>query len=296
MKPETSGPKSLLTLPEQETSINEYEDYHQTSKQYDTTRVPVGIDRIVETLEGTTAALSDQTVLDAGCGTGSYLIALADKVRTMHGIDLNSGMLAKAEARSEPHTNVHLREGAITDLPYDSNTFDGILCNQVLHHVSDGDASRDDYAAVRQVVQSAHDTLKKNGALIFNISSHEQCKDGFWWASLIPEAVEIVVTRTPSLDMLQAIMEEVGFERVGSKIVVDDVLQGENYFDSTGPLKKMWRDGDSTWSLASDQELAHAITKVTALKNDGDADQYLIDQDVARKDIGQTTCFFGYKT
>ena len=37
--------------------------------------------------------LAEQTVLDAGCGTGDYVGTLASHVRRMEGVELNEGML-----------------------------------------------------------------------------------------------------------------------------------------------------------------------------------------------------------
>jgi ubiquinone/menaquinone biosynthesis C-methylase UbiE len=117
----------------------------------------------MEVLTKSTNSVSEQIILDAGCGTGNYLLTLANRVGTLHGLDLNSGMLEQAEKKTKRCANVFLKEGSITELPYNTDTFDGIICNQVIHHVTDGDAEQDDFAAVRQVVKSAHGTLKEGG-------------------------------------------------------------------------------------------------------------------------------------
>lgn len=276
--------------------IVEYEDYQKTSRKYDSTRVPVGVEITLDVLAKGTTPVLEQTVLDAGCGTGSYLHAVAGKIGTLYGLDLNAGMLEQAANNTKSDPNVSLKEGSITDLPYEANLFDGILCNQAIHHVSDQHMERDNFSAVRQMVESAHRTLKPGGPLIFNISSHDQYRYGFWWASLIPEAIEKIIKRSPSLDMLTQIMEESGFERIDRVVPTDAVLQGDDYFEATGPLKPSWRDGDSTWNLASDEELARVIKTVTEHQANGSALQYLEKHDERRKQIGQTTCLFGYKT
>ncbi len=275
--------------------IVEYEDYQKASKEYDSTRVPVGVEITLKVFAKGMTPVSEQTVLDAGCGTGSYLHAVAGKIGKLHGLDLNAGMLEQAANKTKSHPNVSLKEGSITDLPYKANFFDGILCNQAIHHVSDQHMERDNFSAVRQMVESAHRTLKPGGALIFNISSHNQYRNGFWWASLIPEAIEKIIGRSPSLNMLTQIMEESGFERIDMIVPTDAVLQGEDYFDAAGPLKPSWRDGDSTWHLASNEELARAIETVTKHQANGRARQYMEKHDEQRKQIGQTTSLFGCK-
>src|SRR5262249_52692498 len=72
---------------------DEFERYEQTARAYDVTRVPVGIEVLLGCLAAGDTALEEQTILDAGCGTGSYLVALAGRVRRICGIDINAKML-----------------------------------------------------------------------------------------------------------------------------------------------------------------------------------------------------------
>jgi predicted TPR repeat methyltransferase len=65
----------------------EYENYDNTSVSYNETRIPIGLPIILEHLTATPVALGEQTVLDAGCGTGNYLTALHGRVGTLHGVE-----------------------------------------------------------------------------------------------------------------------------------------------------------------------------------------------------------------
>src|SRR2546425_8772668 len=71
----------------------EYENYHETAKAYDDTRSPVGVEIILGCFASSPKALHEQTILDGGCGTGNYITAMQKQIRTMHGLDLNQGML-----------------------------------------------------------------------------------------------------------------------------------------------------------------------------------------------------------
>ncbi len=71
------------------------------------------------------------------------------------------------------------------------------------------------------------------------------------------------------------------------------VLQGENYLDPMGPLKKDFQDGDSTWSLATGEELERAFERVRTLNQEDSMANYLETRENLRKNIGQTT--FAYK-
>jgi len=86
--------------------------------------------------------LGEQEVLDTGCGTGNYLQALRPHLGSVAGIDFNEGMLARA--RTKLGEDVELTCGSIVDLPYTDGRFDGVVCNQVIHHLDDGPGAADD--------------------------------------------------------------------------------------------------------------------------------------------------------
>ena len=69
----------------------------------------------------------------------------------------------------------------------------------------------------------------------------------------------------------------------------DARIQGDSYHDARGPLKKEWRDGDSTWSLVSEDELEQATSKIRELEDEGWLEDYVEHHDAWRRDIGQIT-------
>ncbi len=71
----------------------EFENYQETSKKYDSTRIPVGIEVLLGCFASTPRLLSEQTILDGGCGTGNYIAALKGKVSRIYGLEYNPGML-----------------------------------------------------------------------------------------------------------------------------------------------------------------------------------------------------------
>ncbi|MDG1897818.1 MAG: methyltransferase domain-containing protein [Fuerstiella sp.] len=270
----------------------EYEDYDSTSGSYDNTRVPIGLPIILDYLASTPTALSGQTVLDAGCGTGSCLSELRGRIGMLHGRELNAGMQQVAKKRFTDDPAVQIEQGSITELPFADETFDGILCNQVLHHLDRGqhdDADSADFPNVRSFFREASRVLRPHGVLVINTSSHQQHRDGFWWAALIPAAIDRMLIRFPSIDRLEKIFQQTGFVGFETTVPVDEVLQGENYLDPAGPLSAAWRAGDSSWSLTTDQELAHALDNVSAGLENGKMAAFLEEREQLRAKIGQTT-------
>ena len=69
-------------------------------------------------------------VLEAGCGTGLILRAVAPVARAAVGLDLSQGMLAQARARG-----LDVVHGSVTDLPFADGEFDLAYSFKVLAHV-----------------------------------------------------------------------------------------------------------------------------------------------------------------
>ena len=273
----------------------EFENYTKTSDRYDTTRIPIGTEVYLDCFTSTPRPLSDQTILDLGCGTGSCLQLFKGKVDQLHGIELNGGMLSQAKEKFQGDENVFLRQGdLLAPLPYPDNTFDGIMCNQVIHHLVAA-SNLQNYDAVRKVIQEAKRILRPGGVLVFNTSSQKQIYDGYWWAALIPDAVNKIVKRFPPIETIISMMKEEGFSKTAINVPADAVLQGENYLDPMGPLKKEFRDGDSTWALVTELELQQAQDRVKLMNEQGEMTKFLEMREELRKEIGQTTFVIGHK-
>jgi ubiquinone/menaquinone biosynthesis C-methylase UbiE len=71
-----------------------------------------------------------ESVLEAGCGTGHSLRALARVTDHVHGLDISDGMLAVARARlrrARLEGRVALGQGDAASLPYADGCFDALL-------------------------------------------------------------------------------------------------------------------------------------------------------------------------
>ncbi len=281
------------TAPRTETSHPvEYEDYNSTSGSYDHTRVPVGLPIILDFLASTPIALSEQTVLDAGCGTGTCLAELRGRIGKLHGLELNTGMQQVAKERFADAPDVQVAQGSITELPFADETLDGVICNQVLHHLDHGggeDGDADDFPNVKRFFREAFRVLRPGGVIVINTSSHLQHREGFWWAALIPAAIDRMLRRFPSIENLESAARQAGFADFKVVVPVAEALQGKQYLNPEGPLSAAWRAGDSTWSLATEEELSHAIDDVTSRIETGGMAAFLEAAEQRRAEIGQTT-------
>ncbi len=76
---------------------------------------------------------------------------------------------------------------------------------------------------------------------------------------------------------------------------LDEVLQGDAYFDPRGPLRREWRDGDSTWALVNESELARAIGEIERMLGDDSIGPFLAEREERRRELGQATFVVGRK-
>ena len=273
--------------------MSSYEDYTTKSRYYDKTREPVGTEIAIGCFAHAPVPLDRTVILDAGCGTGNYSQAMLGYVGRIEAVDLNPGMLEVAsrklaQARDEERISFH--SGAIDDLPFEDATFDGVMINQVLHHLPD-EPSRG-FPAHRRVFREFARVLKPGGVLVVNTCSQEQLRHGYWHYHLIPEAADALRSRYAPLDELLEIFEESGFEHRGRFAPLDAAVQGESYFDPRGPLNEEWRNGDSVWSLVSEDRLGRVLSRLRELAKRGELEAYLARSDALRYHLGQVTILF----
>lgn len=273
--------------------MSSYENYTQRSKHYDKTREPVGTEITAGCFAHAPVPLDQTVVLDAGCGTGNYARAMSNYVGRIEAVDLNPGMLEVAERKlAEPlaEGRISLHSAQIDALHFEEAVFDGVMINQVLHHLPD-DAAKG-FPVHRRVFQEFARVLKPDGVLVINTCSQEQLRHGYWHYSLIPEAADALRHRYAPLDELIEILNDCGFEHRGRFVPVDAPLQGRAYFDPRGPLSEEWRNGDSVWALVAEDELERALYRIHRLDQNSELEAYVARNDARRRDIGQATILF----
>lgn len=82
----------------------------------------------------------DSTLLDAGCGSGRYAMALARLTGArVIGVDLGATSLEHARriAADANIANIEFRAGNVLDLPFADGSIDCVFSNGVLHHTGD---------------------------------------------------------------------------------------------------------------------------------------------------------------
>src|SRR5262245_42864050 len=115
-----------------------------------------GIDRKFRRIcELVRAQLPCKAFLDAGCGDGRYLAALAPELPARRaGVDLSERILETARARAD----ADFRPASLERLPFADGEFDLVLCSQVIEHVPDAG----------RAVAELHRVLEPGGKLVIS--------------------------------------------------------------------------------------------------------------------------------
>ena len=97
-------------------------------------------DWILRALEKT-AAQGDKLVLEVGPGSGIYLHVLAGLFEHVTAIDIEEAYLSNSRNIQDIHTNINLLIDDIRRSKLDTDSFDLILCTEVLEHIEDSPAA-----------------------------------------------------------------------------------------------------------------------------------------------------------
>jgi SAM-dependent methyltransferase len=114
--------------------------------------------KFARTLELVQGQLPCDAFLDAGCGDGRYLVAIAQSnvaPQRIVGTDISERILQTARAAAAPR-DVELVRANLEALPFEDASFDVVLCAQVIEHLLDARAGVSELARV----------LRRGGALV----------------------------------------------------------------------------------------------------------------------------------
>jgi ubiquinone/menaquinone biosynthesis C-methylase UbiE len=166
-------------------------DYDKTAAEY--ARHRQVHPQVLKDLLSTGVVSSVSKVLEVGCGTGNYIVAVASLADcACWGIDPSEQMLSRARERA---SQVRFRSGKAEALDFSPDLFDLVFSVDVIHHVDD----RPTY------FREAHRVLRSCGKII----RHRQPLTTYF-----PETVEPELERYPRIVQLREFMGQAGYGEI----------------------------------------------------------------------------------
>jgi ubiquinone/menaquinone biosynthesis C-methylase UbiE len=182
-------------------------------------------------------------LLDVGCGTGRYTTRIQERLgRPVVGVDLSTGMLAKARGKVDGGVDIRLVCGDAQQLPFKDASFDAAILILVVHHIED----------LAAMASELHRVLDPGGRVMFMTRDHDEIEASY--IAMFPGVLEIDLARFPKVAHLESVLEESGFSAVGH------TREANPGFTMTREDVLAKVDGRfiSTLTLMSDQEFCDA--------------------------------------
>lgn len=146
-------------------------------------------------------------LLDVGCGTGNYTVALEKTLGcACWGIEPSEQMLAKAKERTQ---RAQFKIGKAEALDYPDESFDLVFSVDVIHHVVDRAAH----------YREAYRILKPGGKICTVTDSEDIIRRRVPLTSYFPESAEVELQRYPKMADLKAMMTDAGFTDLQEPVV-----------------------------------------------------------------------------
>jgi len=101
----------------------------------------------------------DKSILDAGCGYGRLIKNFAMFTEKIVGIDISTEMLKEAKKYLGFYSKLY--KGSITNLPFQDKSFNIVICDRVLMHLTELD--------MKIALEEFKRVLKPNGIILFSI-------------------------------------------------------------------------------------------------------------------------------
>ncbi|XP_045194240.2 ubiquinone/menaquinone biosynthesis C-methyltransferase UbiE-like isoform X2 [Mercenaria mercenaria] len=262
--------------------MSKYEDYNSASRNYDNQRFAMGSDVMAAMIQFHCGKpLKDLHVLDAGCGTGNYAKALIDYgVGQVTLLDASPGMLEKAKVKLadaiESGKIKEVVEATMPPIPFPDASFDAVMFNLVLHHLEEN-PDGENFPTIEKALTEARRVLKPKGVLEITSGAPPRVYDRLWFVHLNQDIAKRHVKHYPHDRKWHEIFRKCGFNCVDYIHIYVDIPEHTHkaLLDPEGPLKKEWRDCNSYWASATEEDLKVVEEKINEMKSAGTLEKFV---------------------
>ena len=223
-------------------------DYSKIAAYYDTGRSlsTQNTDMWMGLISELSRAKSGASVLDLGCGTGSFSLPMATTLGfDVTGADASAEMLEKAK-RKDPDSLVAWVQEDAGALSFPNDTFDIVFMSHLLHHVD----------SPLTALEECYRVLAPSGVILIRYGAMDQIIDDvehtFFYG-----VIDIDRERTPTATEIETWLTEVGFEDILSQEIVQ-----RTYRDAGDHLHGARSKSTSALSMISEESLQTGIRRL----------------------------------
>lgn len=186
-----------------------------------------------------------QQVLDIGCGTGNYTIALAEAGLNLIGVEPSEQMLTTARSRN---ATITWRSGRAEQIPLVDQSVDAVLASLTLHHWQD----------LRLGFKEVARVLKPGGRFVIFTATPAQMH-GYWLNHYFPQMLADSIQQMPTWQAIEEAIGQAGLvlSKTEPYEVKDDLQDHFLYVGKNRPdiyLDPSIRQGISSFSDLSRQD------------------------------------------
>lgn len=162
---------------------------------------------VLKSLISTGGLHSGSRILDVGCGTGNYIVALENAVGcSCWGIEPSEQMLIRAQERT---TTALLRPGGAEQLDCPDDSFDLVFSVDVIHHVDDRQA----------FFYEGYRVLRESSRICTVTDSEEIIRHRQPLSVYFPDTIALELQRYPRVSNLRELMRVAGFTDLQEAVV-----------------------------------------------------------------------------
>lgn len=113
----------------------------------------------------------NSNILDLGCGSGRHVLFLAEEGYSVSGIDFSSTAISNVRTALQQNSlQAELITGSIVSLPFESETFDGVISFAVMYYFVVED--------IKKIIAEIYRVLKPNGKAFIVVRGTEDMRYG----------------------------------------------------------------------------------------------------------------------
>lgn len=187
---------------------NTKQHFNETASDYDNSSDGKFVEPMYEVIVNEIQKSDCGKILDVGCGNGNLFALLPDGKYELFGVDFSENMISEAKRKCGKKATFSVADAE--NLPFDSDSFDIIVCNASFHH----------YVHPDMVLSEMHRVLKDGGKLLIGDP---------YMKSIVRQVVNVFIRFSDSgdyhiygLDEMKKLFAKNGFKPVSS------IRTGEN--------------------------------------------------------------------